>query len=107
VRVSFLVLLALILGAALDHFGPALVHGVDQTQLEFPAPDPDPEFVKPPRPGQSYGCNPLADGNVVDDRFTHKATVWASQSASKVAVRISDDGKRLMLMRAMDVTVGY
>jgi len=74
--------------------------------LSFPAPDPDPKYVHPTRPGQSYGCDPLADGNVFDNRFTHKATVWANQSASKVALRIDDDGKRLLLMKAMDVSVG-
>ena len=91
---------------ALSYFWPVLVRALDQTKFEFLAPDPDPQYVKPPVPGQSYGCDPLADSNVFDDRFTHKATIWAGQSASKVAIRVNDDGKRLLLMRATDVSVG-
>jgi hypothetical protein len=106
VRLFFIVLLALGIGAALGHFGPGLVRAGDQTEFEFQAADPDPKYVKPPRPGQSYGCDPLARGNVFDNRFTRKATIWASQSASNVALRVSDDGKRLLLMRAMDVSAG-
>ena len=48
----------------------------------------------------------MASGNVFDDRFTKKATVWAMYPASKVAIRVSGDGKQLLLMRAMDVDVG-
>jgi len=60
-----------------------------------------------PKPGQSYACDPLADGNVTENRLAHNATVWVSQSsASKVAVRVSEDGKQLLLMRAMDVGAG-
>jgi hypothetical protein len=51
--------------------------------------------------------DPLAGGNVTEERVTRNAIVWVSQSsASKVAVRVSDDGKQLLLMRAMDVSVG-
>ena len=104
-RLFFIILFALAVGAALGHFGPKLVRA-SMTEFEFPAPDPDPKYVKPPRPGQSYGCDPLADSNVIDNRFTHKATVWANQSPSKVAVRVSDNGKQLLLMRATDVSHG-
>jgi hypothetical protein len=106
-RLFFLILFALGVGAALGYFGPGLVRGADETEFRFPAPDPDPKYVKPPRPGQSYACDPLAGGNVTEERVTHNAIVWVSQSsASKVAVRVSDDGKQLLLMRAMDVSVG-
>lgn len=105
-RLFFLILFAMVIGAALGHFGPVFVRVADQTEFEFPAPDPDPKYVKPPRPGQSYGCNPLARGNVFLNRLTRKATIWASQSASNVAVRIGDDGKRLLLMVATDVSFG-
>jgi hypothetical protein len=106
-RLFFLILFALGVGAALGHFGPGLVHVADETKFAFPAPDPDPKYVKPPRPGQSYACDPLAGGNVTEDRLAHNAIVWVSQlSASKVAVRVSDDGKQLLLMRAMDVSAG-
>jgi hypothetical protein len=105
-RLFFLILFALGIGAALGHFGPGLMRAADQTEFEFPAPDPDPKYVKPPQAGQSYRCDPLARGNVFDNRLSRKATVWASQSASNVAVRISDDGKRLLLMRAIDVSAG-
>ena len=106
-RLFFLILLALGVGAALGHFGPGLVRATDQTEFAFPAPDPDPKYVTPPRPGQSYACDPLAGGNVTENRLAHNATVWVSQSSpSKVAVRISDDGQRLLLARAMDVSVG-
>jgi len=103
-RQFFVLLLALVVGGALGYFGPILVRAA--AEYEIPAPDPDPKYVKPPRPGLSYGCDPLAHGNVVDNRFNHKATIWADQSASNVAVRISDDGKRLLLMRSMDVSTG-
>jgi hypothetical protein len=96
----------LCIGAALAHFGPELVRADDQTEFGFPAPDPDPNYVKPPRPNQSYACDPLARGNVFDERVSHKAIIWASQSASKLAFRISEDGKQLLLMRAMDVSAG-
>ena len=106
-RLFFLILFALGVGAALGHFGPGLVRGAGETEFRFPAPDPDPKYVKPPRPSQSYACDPLAGGNVTEDRLSHNAIVWVSQSsASKVAVRVSDDGKQLLLMRAMDVSVG-
>jgi hypothetical protein len=104
-RLFFIILLAGAFGVALGNFGPTLVRA-GMTEFEFAAPDPDPQYVKLPRPGQSYGCDPLANGNVIDNRLIHKATVWANQNASKVAVRVSDDGKRLLLMRAMDVSVG-
>ena len=84
----FLILFALGVGAALGHFGPGLVRGANETEFRFPAPNPDPKYVKPPRPGQSYACDPLAGGNVTEERVTHNAIVWVSQSsASKVAVR--------------------
>src|SRR6266700_2395617 len=102
-RLFFIILLAV--GAVLGHFGPEMVRAA-MTEFEFPAPDPDPRYVKPPRPGQSYACDPLADSNVIDNRLAHKATVWVNQSPSKVAVRVSDDGKRLLLMRATDVSAG-
>jgi hypothetical protein len=106
-RLFFLILFALAVGAALGHFGPGFVRAADQTEFAFSAPDPDPKYVKPPRPGQSYACDPLASGNVTENRLAHNATVWVGQSsASKVAVRVSDDGKQLLLMRAMDVSVG-
>ena len=49
-RLFFVILFALVLGAALGHFGHVFVRAVDQTEFEFPAPDPDPKYVKPPRP---------------------------------------------------------
>jgi hypothetical protein len=108
VRLLFLILFALCVGAALGYFVPGLVRGTgNETEFKFPAPDPDPRYVKSPGPGQSYACDPLASGNVTEDRITHDAIVWVSQSsASKVAVRVSDDGKQLLLMRAMDVSAG-
>ncbi|MFU0608731.1 hypothetical protein, partial [Klebsiella pneumoniae] len=75
-RSFFLILLALSVGAGLGHFGPDLVMAANKTELTVPAPDPDVKFVKPPRPGQSFGCDPLASADVFDDRFDHKATVW-------------------------------
>jgi hypothetical protein len=107
VRLFFFILVALVVGAGLGHFGPGLVFAAsDQTEVAFPAPDPELKFVKPPRPGQSFGCDPLARANVFDDRVNRKATIWTSQTASKVALQISDDGKRLSLMRATDVSAG-
>jgi hypothetical protein len=106
VRLAFIVLIAVAIGAVLGHFGPRLLRASDKVEFAFSAPDPDPKYVSPPRPGQSYGCDPLASGNVFDDRFTKKATVWAMYPASKVAIRVSGDGKQLLLMRAMDVDVG-
>jgi len=101
------ILLALGAGAALGYFGPLLAQSANkQTEFTFPAPDPDPNYVKMPTPGQSYACDPLADANVFDDRLTHKATIWAGPSASKVAIRVSQDGKLLLLIRAMDVSIG-
>jgi hypothetical protein len=106
-RLFLLILLALGIGAALGHFGPGLVRATDQTEFAFSAPDPDPKYVKPPKPGQSYACDPLASGNVTENRLAHNATVWVGRSsASKVAVRVSDDGKQVLLMRAMDVGAG-
>jgi hypothetical protein len=106
VRLFFFVLVALIVGMGVGYFGPNSVFAADKTELTFPAPDPDPKFVKPPRPGHSFGCDPLADANVFDDRFNHKATIWTKYEASKLAIQISDDGKRLSLMRATDVSAG-
>jgi hypothetical protein len=103
---SRVIAVALAVGAALGHFNPGFVRAAGLTEFTFPAPDPDPKYVKPPRPGQSYSCDPLANSNVFDDRFKLRATVWANQTASKVAIQISDDGKNLLLMRAMDVSVG-
>jgi len=108
VRLFFLMVLALAIGAALGHFAPRFVLAAEETKFEFPAPDPDPKYVKPPQPGQSYACDPLASGNVTENRLARNATVWVGQSsASKVAVRVSDDGKQLLLARAMDVGAGF
>jgi hypothetical protein len=106
VRMVFFVLVALIVGGVLGHFGPGLVFAADETEVAFPAPDPNTKFVKPPRPGQSFGCDPLADANVIDNRLKHATTVWTRYEASKVAIQISDDGKRLSFARAMDVSAG-
>jgi hypothetical protein len=38
-RLFFLILFALGVGAALGHFGPGLVRGADETEFRFPAPD--------------------------------------------------------------------
>ena len=106
-RIFFAILFAFVIGAGLGYFGPSLVIAPsDQAEATFPAPDPDPKFVKLPRPGASFGCKPLARANVSDDRLKHRATIWTGQSASDVAIQISDDGKRLLLMKAMDVSVG-
>lgn len=105
-RLFFLILLALAIGAGLGHFGPDLVMAASKTEVTVPAPDPDVKFVKPPRAGQSYACDPLASANVFDDRFDHKATVWTKYEASKVAIQVSEDGKRLSVMRATDVSAG-
>jgi hypothetical protein len=106
-RVFLFVLVALILGVGLGHFGPSFVFaGSEPVEVSFPAPDPDPKFVNPPRPGQSFGCDPLAEANVFDDRFKHRATMWTSYSASKVAIQINENGKKLLLARATDVSVG-
>lgn len=105
-RASFVVFAALVVGAGVGYVGPRVVFAADKTELTFPAPDPDPKYVKPPRPNQSFACDPLADANVFDDRFSHNATIWARQSPSKVAIQISGDGKTLSLARATDVAVG-
>lgn len=105
-RSSFLILLALAVGSALGHFGPDLMMAASKTDVAVAAPDPDKNYVKPPKPGQSFGCDPLASANVFDDRFDHKATVWTKYEASKVAIQVSDDGKRLSVMKAMDVSTG-
>jgi hypothetical protein len=102
----FIVSLALLVGAGVGRFGPAFVFAADKTELTFPAPDPDPKFVGPPKPGAAFACDPLADANVFDGRFKHEATVWTNYEASKVAIQISGDGKRLSLMRATDVSAG-
>lgn len=103
---NFLILSALVVGAAAGYFVPALVLATDHREFAYPAPDPDPKYVNSPRPGQSYGCDPLADGNVFDDRFTHNATILTDRTASKVGIRVSGDGKTLLLMRATDVSHG-
>jgi hypothetical protein len=83
VRLFFFILVAPIVGGGLGYFGRDLVFAADKTELTLPAPDPDAKFVKPPKPGQSFGCDPLADGNVFDDRFSHKATVWTKYEAHR------------------------
>jgi hypothetical protein len=106
-RVLLLIFVALIAGVGLGYFGPSLVFAAsDLTELTFPAPDLDPKFVKRPTPGQSFGCDPIAAGNVFDDRLKHRATAWTNYSASKVAIQISGDGKQLLLARATDVSAG-
>jgi hypothetical protein len=105
-RLFLLAVIALIVGAVAGYIGPSIVFASDHTEATFPAPDPDPKFVNPPRPGQSFGCNPLAEANVFDDRFHHNAAIWTGQSASKVAIQVSPDAKRLSLIRATDVAVG-
>jgi hypothetical protein len=106
VRLFFCILVALIVGGALGYIGPGFLFASNKAELTFPAPDPDPKYVKAPRPGQSFGCDPLASANAFDDRFSHMATVWTKYEASKVAIQISDDGKRLSLVRATDVSAG-
>ena len=105
-RVFFLILLALVVGAGLGHFGPTVFAASDLTELTFPTPDPDPKFVKAPRPGQSYACDPVAAANVFDDKLKKRAAVWTNYSASKLAIQVSGDGKKLVLARAIDVTAG-
>ena len=105
-RFLFFVSLALLVGAGVGHFGPAFVFAGERTEWTLPAPDPSPQFIKPAKPGASFACDPLADAEVVDNRFNHKATVWTTKQASPVALEISTDGKRLSLMRAMDVSHG-
>jgi hypothetical protein len=106
VRHHLLVVAALIAGATLGYFGPGFVMAASRTEIAIAAPDPDPKNVNPPKAGQSYGCDPLADANVFDDRFSYKATVWTGQSPSKLAIQIGDDGKKLLLLRATNVEAG-
>lgn len=106
VKMTVSIVLALILGMGLGYFGPRFVFAAGQTELTFPAPDLDPKAINPTRPGQSFACDPLADANVFDNKLTHKATIWAGQDASKIAIQISDDGKRLSFMKASDVLAG-
>lgn len=96
----------MLVGVTAGYVLPRFVGASAQTEASFPAPDPDPKFVKPPGAGQSYGCDPIADANVVDERFKRKAIVWTNQSPSKVAIHVAPNSKRLLLMRATDVAVG-
>jgi hypothetical protein len=105
VRLFFPILFALGVGAALGDFGLGTALA-GMTEFEFAALDANPLLVKPPQPGQSYGCDPLVNAKVIDNRFSRKATVWVNQTPSEVAVRVSDDGRRLLLMRAADVFSG-
>ncbi len=99
---------ALGIGVAMGYFGSDRLRASSSGQIEFayPAPDPNPKYVKLPKPGESYACEPLARGNVFDNRFSNNATIWVSQSASTVAVRIGPDGRQLMLMFADSVSIG-
>jgi hypothetical protein len=103
-QLLFFVCLALPVGAAVGYFGPAFVFAAQKTEWALPAPDP--QLIRPAEPGASFACDPLADAEVVDNRFNHKATVWTTKQASPVALEISTDGKRLSLMRAMDASHG-
>jgi hypothetical protein len=105
-RLVLFVLVSLIVETGLGYFEPISVFAADKTEVTIPAPDPDPKLVKPPRPGESFACDPLAAANVFDDRFTRRATIWTNYAASKVAIQVSGDGKRLLLMRESDVSVG-
>jgi hypothetical protein len=100
------VLVSLIVETGLGYFEPISAFAADKTEVTIPAPDPDPKLVKPPRPGESFACDPLAAANVFDDRFTRRATIWTNYAASKVAIEVSGDGKRLLLMRESDVSAG-
>ena len=105
-RLLFIVSLALLIGAGVGRFGPAFVFAAGKTELTFPAPDPDPKLVNPPKPGAAFACDPLADANVFAARSTHEATVWTNYEGSKAAIQISGDGKRLAFMLADDVSAG-
>jgi hypothetical protein len=100
------VLVALIFGAGMGHFRPSFVFAASNLKEEnYLAPDPDPALVRPPRPGQSFGCDPIANANVFDDQIKHRATVWTNQTTPQVTIQISGDGNNLLLARAMDVGV--
>jgi hypothetical protein len=105
-RIILLVLCALVAGVALGYFGPGLVSAAsDQKTLIIAAPNPT--LVRPPKPGQSYGCDPIADANAFFDVFAeHRATVWTSRSASVVAIQISNDGETVSLAKAMNASIG-
>jgi hypothetical protein len=107
VRVLFFIL-TLVVGAALGHFGPQFVVAASDkpTELASPAPDPNSQYVKAPKPGESFGCAPLESANVFDDRLKHNATVWTNYKASNLAIQVSGDGKKLLLARATDVSNG-
>ncbi|MCK1367244.1 hypothetical protein [Bradyrhizobium sp. 62] len=105
-RVLLVAIVALLGGATAGYVVASFGGASAPTEASFPAPDPAPQFVKPPRAGQSYGCDPIADANVVDERFKRKAIVWTNQSPSKVAIQAAPDSKRVLLMRATDVSVG-
>jgi hypothetical protein len=102
VRLFFLILVALGVGAALGYFGPGYVRGSDQTKFAFPAPDPDPKYVKPPKPGQSYACDPLANGNVTENRLAHKAEAARASLAGMGAASALTTGRRLVATAAED-----
>jgi len=103
-RLFLFVFVALIVGIALGYFGSSLVFAApDLTEFTFPVSDPDPKFVKSPTPGQSYACEPISAANVFDDTLKHRAMVQTNYSASKLAIQVSGDGKKLLLARATDV----
>jgi len=103
-RVLLFVIVTSILGAVVGHFAPSFVFAASSLKEEnYLAPDPDPALVRPPRPGQSFSCDPIANANVFDDRIRHRATVWTNQTTPQVLIQISDDGKNLLLTSATDV----
>jgi hypothetical protein len=101
-------LLAGIAGYAVGHF--QTLHdtaSAESFDFNFPSPpDPDATYVTLPKPGASYGCDPLAWAEVVDERLSHNASVWVRQTVPKLAIRVSNDGKKLLFMNAGDIGVG-
>ena len=58
-RASFLIVFALAVGAAVGYFGPILVRAASsEAEFVFPAPDPDPKYVKLPKPNELFACDP-------------------------------------------------
>jgi hypothetical protein len=103
-RVLLFVLVVTILGAGRGLFGPSSAVTASNLKEEtYFAPDPDPALVRPPQAGQSFVCDPIANANVFDDQIKHRATVWTNQTTPQVAIHINEDGKNLLLARAMDI----
>jgi hypothetical protein len=95
------------LSAAVGYYIPWLPQFQKQAKFSVEFPDRDSRYVKAPAPNQDYACSAIADAAAYEDKIGGPtANARSGAGTDNVALKISDDGKGVLLLTAAAVKLG-